>query len=220
MEELSYLLTKDFVSWVHVSFYFFTSAHFPLAVPYEMFKFFFQRNSSPLFSITRSSSLSVIHASVNIKNNVEKDTTLLFFSLSKSLGDLSCIWVAIPANWVILYWCACGANGHVTTEISQMHRLPNFLTYGAPLRALRAGESSAIILMNTQGDKNRLHELHSYGVKVQQLLTITSETRAPIKRPCSFPFDIRICFLVACSEWRKWAKDVKCACVSFFKISL
>ena len=48
--------------------------------------FFFQRNSSPLFSVTRSSSFSVIHVSVNIKNNVEKDTTLLFFSLSKSPG--------------------------------------------------------------------------------------------------------------------------------------
>ena len=48
--------------------------------------FFFQRNSSPLFSITRSSSFSVIHVSVNITNNVEKDTTLLFFFVSKSPG--------------------------------------------------------------------------------------------------------------------------------------
>ena len=48
--------------------------------------FFFLRNSSPLFSITRSSSFSVIHVSVNIKNNAEKDTTLLLFFLSKSLG--------------------------------------------------------------------------------------------------------------------------------------
>ena len=47
--------------------------------------FFCQRNSSPLFSITRSSSFSVIHLSVNIKINVEKETTLLFFfSLWKS----------------------------------------------------------------------------------------------------------------------------------------
>ena len=30
------------------------------------------------------------------------------------------------------------------TKISWMHRLPNFLTHGAPLRALRARESSAI----------------------------------------------------------------------------
>ena len=38
------------------------------------------RNSSPLFSITRSSSFSVIHVSENIKNNAEKETTLLLFS--------------------------------------------------------------------------------------------------------------------------------------------
>ena len=46
--------------------------------------FFFLRNSSPLFSITRSSSFSVIHVGVNVKNNTEKDTTLLLFFLSKS----------------------------------------------------------------------------------------------------------------------------------------
>ena len=44
--------------------------------------FFFLRNSSPLFSITRSSSFSVIHVSVNIKNNAEKEPTLLMFFLS------------------------------------------------------------------------------------------------------------------------------------------
>ena len=48
--------------------------------------FFFLRNSSPLFSVTRSSSFSVIHVSVNIKNNAKKDTTLLLVLLSKSPG--------------------------------------------------------------------------------------------------------------------------------------
>ena len=48
--------------------------------------FFFLRNSSPLFSITRSSSFSVIHVSVNIKNNAEKYTNLLLFFLAKSPG--------------------------------------------------------------------------------------------------------------------------------------
>ena len=33
--------------------------------------------------------------------------------------------------------------GHVTSKISRMHRLPNFLTHGAPLRAHRARESSS-----------------------------------------------------------------------------
>ena len=44
--------------------------------------FFFLQNSSLLFSTTLSSSFSVMHVSVNIKNNVEKDTTLLLFLLS------------------------------------------------------------------------------------------------------------------------------------------
>ena len=52
--------------------------------PLWIFMFFFLQNSSLLFSITRS--FSVIHESVNIKNNVEKDTTLLSFFLSKSPG--------------------------------------------------------------------------------------------------------------------------------------
>ena len=87
------------------------------------------------------SSFSVIHVSVNIKTNVEKDTTCCFFFLSKSPGGnaifFRCIWVqlypghykdltetgnrarkasgthgsmAMDLDWVILYWCACGAD--------------------------------------------------------------------------------------------------------------
>ena len=37
------------------------------------------KNLSPLFSVTHSSSFSVINVSVNIKNTVDKDKTLLFF---------------------------------------------------------------------------------------------------------------------------------------------
>ena len=44
---------------------------------------------------------------------------------------------------LFLHWYTCGGDGwlggrvygHVTTKISWMHRLPNFLTQGAPLRA-------------------------------------------------------------------------------------
>ena len=110
MEELSYVLTEDFFSWVHVRFYFyFTPAHFLLAgrwhfsfshCRYEIFRFFFQRNSSPLFSITRSSSFSVIHVSVNITNNVEKDTTLFFFSLWKSGRP----WDFLPNKTLSFIW--------------------------------------------------------------------------------------------------------------------
>ena len=92
MEELSYVLTQYFVSCVRVHFYFslpliFTQlaasiCHFLTAA--LNFHVFLPRNSSPLFSVTRSSCFSVIHVCVNIKNNAEKDTTLLLFFLSNS----------------------------------------------------------------------------------------------------------------------------------------
>ena len=113
--------------------------------PLWIFMFFFLQNSSPLFSITRSSSFSVIHVSVNIKNNVEKDTEMLFF-LSKSPGSraisfqpaVELFYIGMPVVRTSGRACV-----HVTTKISRMHRLPNFLTHGAPLRAR---ESSAISL--------------------------------------------------------------------------
>ena len=74
-EESSYVITKNFVACAPVRFVF-TAAHFHLAGRqyfsfchrrYERFMFFFQRNSSPLFSITHFSSFSVIHLSVDKK---------------------------------------------------------------------------------------------------------------------------------------------------------
>ena len=56
----------------------------------------------------------------------------------------SCIWVAIPVDWVILHWYACGADGrsggrsvygHVITKL--------FTTFSCPWCSAR--ESSAII---------------------------------------------------------------------------
>ena len=67
----------------------------------------------------------------------------------------SCIWFAIPIDWVMLRWYACGANGrslgrsvygHVITKFSRMGRLLNFLTHGAPLVRF-ALESAAIIII-------------------------------------------------------------------------
>ena len=87
MEELSYVFTQYFVSCVHVRFRFSLPIIFTLLAAgishcltaALIFMFFFLQNSSLLFSITRSSSFSVIQVSVNIKNNVKKDTSLLFF---------------------------------------------------------------------------------------------------------------------------------------------
>ena len=83
MEELSHVLTKDFVSCVHVRCYSFTAAHFHLAASVSHFLTAAMKSVS-CFSFNKirlPSSFSVIHVSVNIKNNVEKDTTLPFFSL-------------------------------------------------------------------------------------------------------------------------------------------
>ena len=77
------VLTKDFVSSVHVRFYFLTTAHFHLAAGISHFLTAAMKFSC--FSsneIRLPSSFSVIHVSLNIKNNVEKDTTLLFFFFS------------------------------------------------------------------------------------------------------------------------------------------
>ena len=96
MEELLYVLTQYFVSCVQVRFYFSLPLIFTLlaasishfltaALIFPAFgptKFV----SFDLFSITRTSSFSFIHVSVNIKNNAEKDRTLLLFFLSKSPG--------------------------------------------------------------------------------------------------------------------------------------
>ena len=107
MEELLYVLTQYFVSSVHVRFYFSLPHIFTLlaasishcltaALNFHVFL------PTKFVSITRSSSFAVIHVSVNIKNNVEKDTTLLLFFLCKSPGGhaifFRCIWVAIPVD--------------------------------------------------------------------------------------------------------------------------
>ena len=94
-----------------------------------IFMFFFLRNSSPLFSITRSSSFSLVYVSVNIKNNAEKDTTLLLYGRPCDFlpnKTLSCIWVAIPVHWVILHWYTCGADGRLLARCT-VTWLPNFL---------------------------------------------------------------------------------------------
>ena len=124
--------------------------------PLWIFMFFFLQNSSLLSSITRSSSFSVIHVSLNIKNNVEKDTTLLLFCLSKSPGGHAISfqikpWVAFGLPYLLIELFYIGmpvertdgrafersVYGHVVTKFSRMGSLPHFFTRGAPLRASR-----------------------------------------------------------------------------------
>ena len=62
----------------------------------------------------------------------------------------SCIWVAIPVDWGLLHWLACGADGrvggrahgHVITKFSRMGGLLYFRTHGAPMRELRYNQLS------------------------------------------------------------------------------
>ena len=81
MEELSYVLTQYFVSCVHVRFYFSLPLIFTLLAA-SISHFLTAAMKFSCFSsneIRLPSSFSVIHVSVNIKTNVEKDTALLMF---------------------------------------------------------------------------------------------------------------------------------------------
>ena len=121
-----------------------------LSPPLWIFMCFFLRNSSPLFSITRSSSLSFIHVSVNIQKNAGKDTTLLLFFLAKSPGGhvisfqikprvalglpyllIELFYIGMPVMQTDGRSLARSVNGHVITKFSRMGWLPNFHRYGA-----------------------------------------------------------------------------------------
>ena len=95
-----------------------------------------------------------MHVSVNIQSNVEKDTTLWLFVFSSPKLPVamrfSSVAFGLPYLLIELFyigvplvWTVGRTYGHVTSKISRMHRLPNFLTHGAPLRAHRARESSS-----------------------------------------------------------------------------
>ena len=93
---------------------------------------------------------------VNTLDNTDTETIsafrfrlyLLFSTRFPAKITASCIWVAIPVDWAVLQWYACGADGrtvgraygHVITKFYRRGRLLHFLTDGAPLRPLRARE--------------------------------------------------------------------------------
>ena len=157
MEELSYVLTKNFLACAPFRFYFFHSLLFSLCWPLAFLVFSPPLwNSSPLFLITRSGSFSVMYVSVDIKNNVQKDSTLLWFFLSKSPGGHAISHkkhLELPVvSYPILHWIFCPifyigmpvvrtdgwAYGHVITKIFRMDGLSNFLRHGAGSLALGA----------------------------------------------------------------------------------
>ena len=123
--------------------------------PLWIFLFFFLQNSSLLFSITHSSSFSVIHVSVNIKNNVEKDTTLLFFFFFLKVRACEffskLFYIGMPVVRTDGQAVGRSVYGHVITKFSRIGSLPHFFTHGAPLRALRARERRYKLFKDLQG---------------------------------------------------------------------
>ena len=132
MEELSYVLTNNFVPCVPVRFFFHCrsfSPCWPLAFLIFSpllwnFMSFFQRNSPLLFLITRFSSFSVIHVSEDIKNNVENTLLCCYFSFCKSLGgpgisrqknlELLLVCHTCWLNYFALVYLWCGRTGERT----------------------------------------------------------------------------------------------------------
>ena len=133
----------------------------PLAFLISMF--FFLQSSSPLFSITHSSSFSVIHIGVNIKKKTPKKTWLcccffflkvqaaMWFPSKQNLGfHLDCLTCWLSYFTLVCLWCgrtvARSVCGHVIIKFSRTGRLPHFLSYWAlPMRgALRRAWSSTI----------------------------------------------------------------------------
>ena len=112
--------------------------------PLWIFMFFFLQNSSLLFSITRSSSFSVIHVSVNIKNDVEKDTTLLLFFLSQSPGGHAISfqiipWVAFCLPYLLIelfyiWYLWCGRTLGRSVGRCTVTWLPHILTHGSVIQ--------------------------------------------------------------------------------------
>ena len=136
MEELSNVLTQYLFPVFMFAFIFHLRSFSPcwplvfliFSQPLWVSMVFFLRNSSPLFSITRPSSFSVIHVSVNIKNNAVKDTTLLLFFLAKSPGGHVISFQIKP--WVAFGLPACGADGRsggLAVSRCTVTWLPNFL---------------------------------------------------------------------------------------------
>ena len=129
----------------------------PLASPFshrccKIVMFFFQRNWSPLFFISRSNFFSVIHVSVEIKIKwKERIGFAVVVFISKRPGSYAIITPKRACAWNAKFHPGLHEGADVLrtddflrTKISSMHRLPNFLIDGAPLRALRALDSCTI----------------------------------------------------------------------------
>ena len=132
MEKLSHVLTKDFISCVHVRCYLFTAAHFHLAANISRFL-----ATAMKFSCFSSNEIRLLAPSLSIKNNVEKDTTLLLFFFSvkvRAAMRFSSVAFGLPYLLIELFYIgvpvvrtdgrsvARVVYGHVITKFSRMGR--------------------------------------------------------------------------------------------------
>ena len=108
--------------------------------------FFHQNCFSLICFLSLPLALSVISMSVYTSKCSGKKTCLCSFFLSKSVGGQACskcdTWDHLTRRgWMI--WMNGWTDGHMITKISEIYRLPFFLTHVAPLHMLRTRESSA-----------------------------------------------------------------------------
>ena len=127
------------------------------SLPLWISVFFFLQNSSPLFSITRSSFFSVVHVRINIKNNAEKTrlcccffflivwAAMWFLSKWNLELHLSCHTCWLSYFTLVRLWCGRTVGGGRCTvtwlpNFLGWLRLPHFLSArGAPLQTALTG---------------------------------------------------------------------------------
>ena len=128
MEELSYVLTQYFVSCVHVRFYFSLPLIFTLLLAgcfshcltaaLNFHVFLLRKFVSFVFNHSFYLFLCYPHEWKRQKWHWKRHNFVVVFSFLKSgrpcncypNKTLSCISVAIPFDWIILHWYACGAD--------------------------------------------------------------------------------------------------------------
>ena len=177
------MLTKNFVPWVHVRFYFFTPLgdfHL-LAASISHFL-----TAAMKFTCVSSNEIRLlcfeslffcnpqITEGVNIKNNVEKDTTFVFFfSLWKSRWPcdflpnktLNCIWV--PYQLIECLWC--GRTGNRADVRSRDYQnfldawVTKFFYPWCPPRALRVGGGGGQFQATDNATETQNTTLKTYG---------------------------------------------------------
>ena len=171
---LSYVLTQYFVSHWPIAF---------LIVSQPLWIFMISSYKIRLFCFpSLALAPSLLSTWVSTSKVTSKKTWPCDFFPNKTL---SCIWVAIPVDWIILYWYACGADGrsvygHVITKFSRMGSLPLFLPMVVRARELR-------YYMAAWG-----YEFYLQVLKVSREILSAREDKSRIpRRPCNVLFIYR-----------------------------